>query len=538
MNSKKLISLLLVAAMGVGMIACGNETKKETQKPDDANAPAWQKYADDPITLDWYINYSWFATGWGENVVSKKITEETGVNINFITPLGTEGEKLNALISSNTLPDIITLGWWESQYSEMVNKGQVYALNELADEYDPYFYQVADENVINWYKMEDGNVYAYPNSSVTPEDVEKSDSITSNQTFLVRKDIYEAIGSPDMSTPQGFYNAVVNAKKMFPEVDGQELIPVGSHVFDETGCVSFDLYLLNFLAIPYEKDGKFYDRTTDPEYIKWLKMFRKLGEEGYLANDIFVDSRAQTSEKLADGRYFCLMYQWIDMTDQQKTLYAKDPNSIYMAVEGPRNENRDDPILPTGGINGWTITLISKNCKHPERAIALMDYLISEHGQMVTSLGVEGVTYDVIDGNYVVKDEVQQILNTDRAQYDAIYGADFTYWMLQNTVMDDKWSTGYQPPVKQLADWTTQYATYQGQYEVIIPENTDVGTAFYNTNVLWSETIKKLLLADSDADFDNIMNQYIDEREQMGWQLVVEERERQYEQNKARLGLK
>ncbi len=34
--------------------------------------------------------------------------------------------------------------------------------------------------------------------------VKEHDDIISNQTFLVRKDIYEAIGSPDMTTPEGF----------------------------------------------------------------------------------------------------------------------------------------------------------------------------------------------------------------------------------------------------------------------------------------------------------------------------------------------
>ena len=90
-----------------------------------------------------------------------------------------------------------------------------------------------------------------------------------------------------MTTPEGFKEAVEKAAEMFPEVNGEKLIPVGSHVFDNQGNVSFDKYLMNFLAVPWEKDGKYYDRYTDPEYVIWLKMFRELGEEGLLANDIF-----------------------------------------------------------------------------------------------------------------------------------------------------------------------------------------------------------------------------------------------------------
>lgn len=86
--------------------------------------------------------------------------------MNFITPRGNEQEKLNALISSDSLPDLITLGWWEPQVTEMIDKNMVYPLNELADTYDMLFYEVTDPDVRNWYTRDDGNIYCYPNSAI------------------------------------------------------------------------------------------------------------------------------------------------------------------------------------------------------------------------------------------------------------------------------------------------------------------------------------------------------------------------------------
>lgn len=106
--------------------------------------PAWQKLADEEITFEWYINYSWYTTPWGQNMVSKAITDETGVNIKIRVPTF-YARKLDAMIAFDTLPDSITLGWWETQAQTMVDEDMVYALNELADEYDPYFYQVVDD---------------------------------------------------------------------------------------------------------------------------------------------------------------------------------------------------------------------------------------------------------------------------------------------------------------------------------------------------------------------------------------------------------
>src|SRR5699024_4909390 len=67
------------------------------EKSVDDERPSWQQSADDKVTLDWYVNFSWFTTQWGNNVVTKKITEDTGINVKFISPMGNEIEKFNAL---------------------------------------------------------------------------------------------------------------------------------------------------------------------------------------------------------------------------------------------------------------------------------------------------------------------------------------------------------------------------------------------------------------------------------------------------------
>lgn len=522
----KYMRLLLAAALF--LTGCG-EGAEEIE----------EKAAEEPVTFQWYINFSWYNTDFGENIVSKKITEDTGVNIRFITPTGNESELLNSLISANNLPDIITLGWWEDQVDIMIEKGMVYALNELAEEYDPYFFQVTDAEVVDWYTRGDGNIYCYPNSTYTPKDYEEHDDIGSNQTFLVRKDIYEAIGSPDMTTPEGFAAAVRAAAEMFPEVDGEPLIPIGSDVFSETGCNSFDQYLQNFLAIPFEKDGVYYDRYTDEDYVTWLKMFRELGSEGYLKNDIFIDQRTQMEEKLAKGQYFCMIYQRTDMADQEKELYAKDPDKIYIAVDGPRNRAGDDPMLPGAGINGWTVTLISKNCQNPEKAIELFSYLISEEGQKLTYLGVEGETYDTVDGNIVLKKEVKDLLNRDRNEYDRIYGADNAYWMFQDNVMQLQWKyeSEEDDPVAQLEQWTMPYTHFLAQYEICFDANTTAGNCEKQIKELWSYTLPKLLLAPSEEEFDRIFNEFVEKREKLGFSIVVEESTRQVKATKELLGI-
>ena len=554
----KVLVLLIVLVTVLSFMGCKRDDKEQKGKDNDKNVeqtgsdtgsedennvddgevvPGWQVNADDKVDLTWYLHFSWFTTPWGENLISQTITEETGVNIEFVVPAGNEAEKLNSLIASDSLPDLITLGWWEGQVGQMIEDDMVYALDELAKEYDPYWFQVADSGRVGWFTQEDGHIYGYPNSSFSPADYEKYDNIPSNQTFLVRKDMYEAIGSPDMTTPEGFKAAVRAAVEKFPEINGQPLIPIGAHEFGATGNTSFDQYLCNFLAIPYEKDGKFYDRFTDPELIRWLKTFRELGEEGYLEDDIFIDKRAQMEEKIAQGRYFCMLYQRTDFMDQQKMLYENDPDSIYIAIDGPKNFNGDPHTLPGTGINGWTLTFISKNCERPDRAIQLCSYLMSEHGQLMTWLGVEGETWDYVDGKPTMKQEVRDILKSDRAEYDRLYGSDSAYWMFQDNAMALQWTEPAGPPLQQMEEWTYKYVISTSQYDVTLPAGSDEAEIQSKVDNEWGRILPQLLLAKSEAEFDNVLNDFIKQREEWGFDKVLAAKTVLMNEAKAKLGL-
>lgn len=545
----KVLALAMATILSVGMLAgCGKAKNTTTTTPDtnieekkdtlNEDEPGWKKDTT-PITFDWYMNFSWFATKWGTDATSKYITNKTGVSVNYIVPAGNENEKLNTMLASGKLPDFLTLGWWEDAAKKMIEGEMVLPLNKLAEQYDPYLIKVGDAQKLSWYTQANGNVYGYPNASSSPKDFETyKDKKPSNQTFLVRKDMYEALGKPDMRTPEGFINALKAAKEKFGTVDGQPLIPVGLNEFGDVGNTSLEGYIQNFLSVPMDKDGKVYDRTTDPEYITWLKTFRKANEIGLLAKDVFIDKRAQMEEKIAQGRYFAMIYQRSDMAAQQQALFAKDPNSIYIAVDGPANSNLDQPKLAGDGLAGWTITLISKDVKNPERAIRFLSYLISEEGQKDMYLGEKGVTWDNIDGKDQFKPEVLDLLNKDRAAFDKQYGASHTHWMLMDTNIMLQWAPPTAEPAKQLEDWTKGKTISYAVFDGINPTgDSDEGVAANTIAQLWGKTLPKLLMSKSDSEFDKLFNEFTEKRKAAGFDKIVEYQQSQYETNKKKLGL-
>jgi len=546
---KKLAMVSLLSAMAIGMLFTGCSKKEQTKAAAatttvNADVPGWKANADKPIKFDWYINFSWFARQWGDSQVSKYITKKTGVDINFVVPAGNEAEKLNAMIAGDSLPDLITLGWYEGQVPMLIDSGLVYSLEELAKDYDPYFFKVANPEKLGWYRQADGKVYGYPNASFTPADYKNyNGKLVSNETFLVRKDIYESIGSPDMSTPEGFLGALRAAKAKYPTINGQPIIPLAFNEFSDTGNNTLQGYLQHFLAMnPETADGKMDDAnlgTDNPEYVRWLKTFRQAASEGLIPMDVFVDKRSQIEEKAAQGRYFAMLYQNWDMQAAQNARYEEDPNTIYIAVKGPANSKGDDPRLGGSGIAGWTITMISKNCKDKARAIQFLSYLISEEGQMDTNFGIPDVTYTIKDGIPTLTDDVRKLDSTDKNKQETEVGVQYTYWMLMDTAWQAQWGVEYAPSVGQPQLWTRPYVVSYAAYDGITLEvGSDEQLAYDEIARQWGKTLPKLLLASSDAEFDTLWNDFQSFKKAKGFAKIQDAQTVGLNANKKKLGIK
>ena len=540
--------LAVIVITTLALASCKKSGESNTV-PGTADSPGWKLNAGKPIQFDWYIHFSWFSRQWGDSRVSKYITAKTGVDVRFIVPAGNEAERLNTMIAGNALPDLITLGWWEGQVNMMIDAGMVEALNKLADQYDPYFFKVADAQKLGWFAKDDGNVYGYPNASFTANDFERyKGKLTANETFLVRKDMYEAIGSPDMSTPDGFLGALRAARTRFPTIGGQPIIPLVFQQFTDTGNTSLHAYLQRFLAIMPEKDGKFEDPemgTDNPEYVRWLKVFRQAASEGLITTDVFVDQRTQIEEKAAQGRYFAMIYQNWDMQAAQHARYDVDPNSIYIAVNGPKNSRGSDPVLAGGGISGWTITLISKNCKDKARAIQFMTYLISEEGQMDTNFGVPennpfGIepTYSMVNGVPTLLPDVKYLDMNDKNRQEMEIGVQYTYWMLMDNAWQNQFPIEYAPSLGQPQLWTRPYVASYAQYDQLEPPpGTDEALIRDNIRRRWGQDLPRLLRANTEAEFDRIWNDFQRYKADQGFEKLQAYQTKVLSENKKKLGI-
>ena len=108
-----------------------------------------------------------------------------------------------------------------------------------------------------------------------------------------------------MTTPEGFVKAVEKAAKMFPTIDGNEMIPVGCTEFNDIGCDSFDNYLLDFLAVPYvDKKGNAIDLSLIHIYVLptngTAKFFSPLSVDDFIKKSSIISFSREALMPLSD----------------------------------------------------------------------------------------------------------------------------------------------------------------------------------------------------------------------------------------------
>ena len=508
-----------------------------------------------PITLDVYFNASWYAEQWITDINTRStsyITKKTGVTLNLIAPTGNESEKMATMIASNEVPDIIMSDFIDANTTNLYKAGLLEPLNKLADQYDKSFYSVVKESQLGWFRRDDGNVYDYPNFASSYEAAMSAVDKPGGDTALgVRKDIYEAIGKPDMTTPDGFLLGLKLAQEKFPTVDGKPLIPIGL-VFDPKGSRFFNAYVSQFLSIPVEKDGVLNvnpgngepsGALLDPEYVTWLKTFRKANEMGLIAKETYIDTRAQFDEKMLGGRYFVVTQGKSDIKDKNKQLFEanEDTGLYYIPLDAIRNAKGEDPKL-NGKIllDGWMNAHITTQCKDKARAFRFLYYIMGPEGQHDAWYGEEGVTYTTIDGKDTINKELTDgtVPDEEVRKNFCVNGGNWTFYnsdIVRDFIVKP---TEYEPIIDFDAYGAKYFYAAPQLSSISIDPTTDEGIAEANIDTLWGETLPQLLLAKSDEEFDQILSGYLAKRVELGYDKVMTARNAMYQANKQKLNIK
>lgn len=532
----KMVAVAGAASMLV-LAGCGGSSSAKTDDatanlPDpsyevSADTPAWKLDKTKDTKLTWYVNADWWNKSWGEDLVTKQIKEDLNLDVEFITG---DNTKLNTFFASGDMPDLITIFDSSSQVAQTANKWAL-PLQDLAKKYDPYFTKVAQKQTLDWYKLKDGKTYGYPSYSNTSQDYEDG-TIPPTDAFIIRKDVLDAIGDVDFKTPEGFVSAMKTIKEKFPD-----LVPFGFNSFDASNS-SLDATLQNMLGVPIIKDGKFYERNLDEDYVTWLKALRQVHQDRNISDDSFADDEETLKEKVSSGKYATMLLQAFHQKGTElQTWMSSNPGKEYVAVDAMESTEGNEPTLSQAGLSGWTITYISKKTKNPAKAMHLYTYLLDDPGQYLVNFGIEGKTYTKnSDGTVSWTDEANEVRANEPEKFQK-------EWRIGEFVLfsHDRYKAlnkdSYVQAIRQMQDWGRDYLKPQFEIENISPDaNTPQSRSLSAINTNWSTTLVSMIRAESEKKFDELLTTYEKFEKDNGIDQINKIRDEKIAANMKRLG--
>lgn len=532
----KMVAVAGAASMLV-LAGCGGSSSAKTDDatanlPDpsyevSADTPAWKLDKTKDTKLTWYVNADWWNKSWGEDLVTKQIKEDLNLDVEFITG---DNTKLNTFFASGDMPDLITIFDSSSQVAQTANKWAL-PLQDLAKKYDPYFTKVAQKQTLDWYKLKDGKTYGYPSYSNTSRDYEDG-TIPPTDAFIIRKDVLDAIGDVDFKTPEGFVSAMKTIKEKFPD-----LVPFGFNSFDASNS-SLDATLQNMLGVPIIKDGKFYERNLDEDYVTWLKALRQVHQDRNISDDSFADDEETLKEKVSSGKYAAMLLQAFPQKGTElQTWMSSNPGKEYVAVDAMESTEGNEPTLSQAGLSGWTITYISKKTKNPAKAMQLYTYLLDDPGQYLVNFGIEGKTYTKnSDGTVSWTDEANEVRTNEPEKFQK-------EWRIGEFVLfsHDRYKAlnkdSYVQAIRQMQDWGRDYLKPQFEIENISPDaNTPQSRSLSAINTNWSTTLVSMIRAESEKKFDELLTTYEKFEKDNGIDQINKIRDEKIAANMKRLG--
>ncbi len=384
-TAKRVAAGILACATAVSMTACGSKKGKKTT-------------ADGKTEITWYceLNGGGNDAMWDTAEVLKKVVEDTGIRPKIVSPAEDGNTKLNLMLSTGDMPDLITFNSTNSStMDDLINSKALMTLKEIDEKYEKGFLdEIPDLIKVQTKNRSDGELYGLPSMFVTGTGKKNG-----TQAFNVRADIYEALGSPDMSTPDKFVDALKLFKEKYPTIDGRKTIPLDMN----QKCWSLYIIERSFGIVSdnyVDEDGNVKVKWRDPKYRDVVKFMSRLSREGLLDKDMYFKQGNQITEDRATGISFCIPSSFDQLWEVNSVLKRSNDNAFYKVIE-PMSAVEDPVFSPIVPYSYWTMTSIPTQANDPETAAKFLRYMWSPEGNTLMNYGIEGKHYTIDDEGYL-----------------------------------------------------------------------------------------------------------------------------------------
>lgn len=577
MKAKKIVALLLTAAMTLSLTACGGsstttetseaetteaateETTEATEVEADAEAADEEDLSDiipeETVTLDVFdqlANYSGEQIGWFGQVMLEKFN----VKLNIIPdPDGVYETRME----SGNLGDIVIWGNDGDEYLQAIEKGMLYDWNEddLLSDYGAYIKENMPYALEKNAKISGGTTYGI-GFDVAQDSSARQDGM---YTWDLRWDLYKELGYPEIKNLDDMVDVLAQMKEICPTDDNGKTTYGVSLFNDWDGDMVMFVKSTATAYYGYDEFGiGLYDPETqtyypclqeDGPYLTSLKFYNTLYQKGLLDPDSQTQKYDGMVEDYQNGTAFLNVFNFLGSSLYNSEAHAAEGKAMYPCIP---SEAR--PIAygqnVYGGNRPWTI---GAKTEYPELCMAIINWLATPEGRMTFEYGPKDVCWYYDENGKTQFTELGRTAKLDgKTEMTDGYSGTFedgnfkmnnTTWGIDSPNPDSngetfnykKWESFTSEPGSDIeADWRekTGCATpdeYFGTFNFVLSPGTmySAGVRSDELQVIWNQVttcIKdnswKAIYAASDEEFDQIVADMIAQANEYGYDQCVE----------------
>lgn len=419
MKRRKICSVLLVAAMAVGMLGgCGNNSTPSNGGTTDGTETG---SVDTGVTGSGEVVELTFFNADGQedpwtDPVALALTEATGVKLKTEYPLQADDESVALMIAEQSYPDMI---FAKGDAGSLIEAGALIDMTDLIEEYGPNIKKLyGDEFGKLKYSADDPSIYQLSSYEVGGEKYKHSG------TAQVQWEVLKANDYKIPETLDEFSDMLITYMEEHPTTDdGLETIGFTLSAADWHWMITLG-NPAGYIADGAPDNGQWlidenneamykFRSDKEKEYFRWMN---KMYNAGVLDKEFATQTHEDYISKIASGRVLALFDTDWDYQDGEKVLkadgkYEKTYAPLPLTMDA---DTKCAALMYQGLTTGYGVG-ISADCEDPVAAIKFIDYICSDEGQVLTRWGIEGVNYEIDEEGhrYRTQEEIDYS-NTDK----------------------------------------------------------------------------------------------------------------------------
>lgn len=415
-NAKQIPLLLMTCLLLLSLIACSSaapaqsstssEPAASAKATPEATPEATPAVVEEPVDITIWTTINRFTDTDRQSAISREkdygmLEKKFNVKISYVTaPADQARDQIGIMLSTNSMPDII--GMPGAYDSWLVSPDQLFADAQIIDlktveAQIPDYKKIIDENPVMLKNvMDDVGHMLYFGLPLFQQELGMSGGLMMRQDWLDKFNLKMPQSIDEfLNALRTFRNKDANGNGKRDEVPfcgTQGSLQVIGNLTGVQEC---------FSMVGGSGGQVVFGPFEEEAYKKRLKLIRTMVKDELINENYYNFDMAMRDTWISEDRIGAAL-TGLGNLDKWNVMMKDHPTFLMWPMDNPKQEdgNRYFDRTDMSKSMRHDVTVISTNAENPAKCAELINYFYTEEGHMLTTFGVEGITYTMTDKQF------------------------------------------------------------------------------------------------------------------------------------------